>query len=157
MQDISIKSETGRGAQNRGNLRRGGGSVSSGTKQRKGSAPTTPIKDVRKVSSTRLRGSYLDSRRRPRMFLHRHHHRRNMALLMRAMHVRQAIGDEGCTLEECRRMIEGVNRNGDEIVEEGVQHACLKDTKERQESTTLWQSQPRDLYSRSLPGLLLAI
>ena len=28
---------------------------------------------------------------------------------------------------------------------------------ERQESTTLWQSQPRDLYSRSLPGLLLAI
>ena len=27
----------------------------------------------------------------------------------------------------------------------------------RQESMTLWQSQPRDLYRRSLPGLLLAI
>ncbi|RYR61734.1 hypothetical protein Ahy_A04g018939 isoform A [Arachis hypogaea] len=28
---------------------------------------------------------------------------------------------------------------------------------ERQDSNTLWQSQPRDLYRRSLPGLLLAI
>ncbi|KAK3029515.1 hypothetical protein RJ639_037536 [Escallonia herrerae] len=27
----------------------------------------------------------------------------------------------------------------------------------RQESSTLWQSQPRDLFNRSLPGLMLAI
>ncbi|KAK7244472.1 hypothetical protein RIF29_39294 [Crotalaria pallida] len=32
------------------------------------------------------------------------------------LRVFQAIGDERCTLEECRRMIEGVDRNGDGFV-----------------------------------------
>lgn len=32
------------------------------------------------------------------------------------LRVFQAIGDELCTLEECRRMIESVDRNGDGFV-----------------------------------------
>lgn len=32
------------------------------------------------------------------------------------LRVFKAIGDERCTLEECRRMIEGVDRNGDGFV-----------------------------------------
>jgi len=32
------------------------------------------------------------------------------------LRVFRAIGDERCTLEECRRMIEGVDRNGDGFV-----------------------------------------
>lgn len=32
------------------------------------------------------------------------------------LRVFKAIGDDSCTLEDCRRMIAGVNKNGDEFV-----------------------------------------
>ncbi|RYR27120.1 hypothetical protein Ahy_B02g061454 isoform A [Arachis hypogaea] len=44
---------------------------------------------------------------------------------------------------------------GDCVITEGWEGQAYWEIK--QNSLTLWQSQPRDLYRRSLPGLVLAI